>query len=406
MSEYYDQVEELDWFSRIGESFRSIGFACLAIIISFIVLIYNEGQTIVNQVAQSAIPISSTVANQQHVGKLISMSGVITSNETLGDGLFIKPGKYIVLGRSIEIYGWRERRNKQTKNKVGGSQTRITTATYDKIWIPLNDFNSEKVSLLGNDTSVVESTKSTSFLQPQNHQNPNPTINDASFKVSSAKIGLFNLDMQSFQLPTSGSFEEAFGKAFTGYVELPTPTFLQLSKQNTTASANLTNTYNYAYQGSGNLDSPNVGDLRMRYATLNSDANVTVIGKLANNNQIVPYVHKNHHRLYRIFLGNQTQASQRIKKEDETFTWAFRFIALLLMWYGFRVIAEPVNIILDFIPLFGSVGRAVSSFSTLIVSLTLTISTIIIYHITYNLLYVAIAIPLLFLMVNVGFRKR
>jgi hypothetical protein len=93
-------------------------------------LILNEGQMIVNQVAQSAIPISSTVTNQQHVGKLISLNGVITSNETLGDGLFIKPAKYIVLGRSVEMYGWKEKRNKQVKNKVGGSQTRITTATY------------------------------------------------------------------------------------------------------------------------------------------------------------------------------------------------------------------------------------------------------------------------------------
>jgi hypothetical protein len=55
---------------------------------------------------------------------------------------------------------------------------------------------------------------------------------------------------------------------------------------------------------------------------------------------------------------------------------------------------------------FGSVGRAASSFSTLIISVILTVSTICIYHITYNLFYLAIAVTLIFLIANVSFRKR
>lgn len=302
---------------------------------------------------------------------------------------------------------WIEKRNKQVKTKVGGSQTQKITATYQKVWIPVEDLNRESISLSGNDTSIIESTKSTSFLQQQNHQNPNVTIDNAAYKVNAAKIGIFNLDMQSFQLPSSASVREAFDAALkVPYQELPTPTSLQLSSNNTIPAAKITSEYNYIYKGLGNLTNPNIGDLRLRYATLNANSNVTIIGKLGTNNSIVPYIHKNNHRLYRIFRSTQLQASEKIKQEDHHWTWGLRFAALILMWFGFRLLAEPINVILDFIPIFGSIGRLTSSFSTLIISLTLTIATIVIYQLTSNLLYIAIAIPISFIIVSIIFRKR
>lgn len=151
----YTEVREVDWFTRIAESIKAIGIGFLAIFFSFILLIWNEGQTVVNQVAQQAIPISSAVVNNQYIGKLVSMSGVITSNQTLGDNLFIKPGNYITLARGAEMYAWIEKRDKQVKTKVGGSQTQKITAIYEKVWIPVEDLNREYMSLAGNDTSIV-----------------------------------------------------------------------------------------------------------------------------------------------------------------------------------------------------------------------------------------------------------
>ena len=373
----YTEVREVDWFTRIAESVKAIGIGCLAILVSFFILIWNEGQTVVHQVAQQAIPISSEVVNHQYIGKLVSTSGVITSNQTLGDNLFIKPGNYIALARSVEMYAWIENQDKQVKTKVGGSQRQKITAIYQKKWLPVEDLNEDFMSLASNDTSIIESTTSTSFLQPQNHQNPSVTIDSAGYKVDAAKIGIFDLDMQSFQLPSSASVREAFDAMVFPDQELPTPTLLQLSSNNTISAAKITNEYNYIYKGSGTLKNPNIGDLRMRYATLNTNTYVTIIGMLGSNNSIIPYIHKNNHRLYRIFSGTQTQALKRIEKDDQ-WTWGIRFLALIVMWYGFRVIAEPINIILDFIPVFGSIGRLTTSFSTLILSLILTIATIII----------------------------
>ncbi|MDF5731411.1 MAG: TMEM43 family protein [Rhizonema sp. PD38] len=402
----YTEVREVDCFTRIGESVKAIGIGFLAILISFLILIWNEGQLVVKQVAQQAIPISSAVVNNQYIGKLVSTSGVITSSETLGVHLFIKPGNYIALARSVEMYAWVEKRDKQVKTKLGGSQTQKITAIYEKRWLPIKELNEETMSLARNDTSIIESTKSTSFLQPQNHQNPSVTIENAGYKVNAAKIGIFDLDMQSFQLPSGASVAQAFDAMLTvPDEELPTPTVLQLSNNNTLPGVKITSEYNYLYKGSGTLTVPKIGDLRMRYATLNTNTNVTIIGMLGSNHSIVPYVHKNHQRFYRIFTGTQSQALGRIKKE-ESWNWGVRFLALITMWYGFRVLVEPINIVLDFIPIFGSIGRLTTGFSTLIISLTLTIATIIIYHLTSNLLYIALAVPIAFIIVGILFRKR
>ncbi len=401
----YVEYREVSWFTRIKEAIQGIGLGFLLIIICFCILIWNEGQTIVNQVAQQAIPISSDVANNQHIGKLVMTSGVITSNQTLGDNLFIQPGEYIAIARGVDMYSWEEEQAKDAKTNVGGSQSQKITTTYQKRWVALEDFN-RKTSVHGNTNVISRSTKSATFVYPEKHQNPNPTVENAAYKVNEATIGVFDLDMSNFALPTSSSVREAYGRAFTGYVELPTPTPLQLSQQNLIPTAGVTNVGNYLYQGSGTLASPNVGDLRMKYAVFNANTNVTVIGKLAENNQIVPYVHRNNHRLYRLFTGTESQALDRVKREDHLFTWGLRFLSLIFIWLGLRLIAEPINVILDFIPIFGSIGRLATGFSTLIVALMITISTIVTYHLTQNLVYLAIAVFITFFLANKLFSRR
>ncbi|HYW19427.1 MAG TPA: TMEM43 family protein [Nodularia sp. (in: cyanobacteria)] len=414
MSEYHDEdgnfdeyveYREVSWFTRINESIKTIGTGFLLIICCFGLLIWNEGQAIVNQVAQEAIPISSDVANNQHIGQLVMTSGVITSNQSLGDNLFIQPGKYIAIARGVDMYSWVEEQAKDAKTKVGGSQTQKITTTYQKVWLPLDELN-RNLLVEGSTNVISRSTKSTSFVHRTNHQNPSPTINNLAEKVKEAKIGIFDLDMSSFSLPNSIAEAYGNGTVLTGYIELPTPTPLQLSQQNLIPKAGVTNVDNYLYQGSGTLASPNIGDLRMRYAVFNANTNVTVIGKLSENNQIVPYVHKNNHRLYRLFLGSQSQALDRVKREDHVFTWGLRFLSLIFIWSGLRLIAEPINVILDFIPIFGSIGRLTTGFSTLIVALMVTISTIVIYHLTQNLVYLAIAVFITFFLANKVFSRR
>ncbi len=72
---------------------------------------------------------------------------------------------------------------------------------------------------------------------------------------------------------------------------------------------------NYLYKGAGSLSHPQIGDLLIRYAALNANTNVTVMGKLDSSNSISTYTHSNNHRLFRIFPGTKEQAVSRLNRE-------------------------------------------------------------------------------------------
>ncbi|MEA5581663.1 TMEM43 family protein [Nodularia harveyana UHCC-0300] len=398
----YVEYREVSWGTRIKQAVQGIVIGILSITIAFGLIIWNEGSTILNQAAQQAISIPSDVPNNQDIGKLIITSGVITSDETLGDNLFIQPGEYIALAREVDMYSWVEKQTKETETNLGGSQDQKVTTTYYKTWVSVDKLDEKSIVISGNPIN----SNSQSFVYPEKHQNPTPNIKNAAYKVNAAKIGVFDVDMSSFSLPRAGSVKEAYGDVFTGYVQLPTPTQLQVSEQNLIPKADVTNVGSYLYQGSGTLQTPNLGDLRMRYAVFPANIPVTVIGKLSENNKIVPYLDKNKRRLFRLFPGTETNLLGRIQTEDHIFTWGLRFLSFLAMWIGLRLILEPINVVLDFIPIFGAIGRLTTGFSTMIVALMINISTIVIYHLTQNLLYLAIAVIITFLLGNAIFGKR
>jgi hypothetical protein len=398
----YVEYTQVSWLTRIKQAIQGIIVGLVLLLIAFLILTWNEGSTILNQTAQQAITISSDVPNNQHIGKLIITSGVITSEQQLGDNLFIQPGEYIAIARDVEMYSWVEKQEKKTQTNLGGSQNQKVTTTYYKTWVPVDRLDRESITLAGNPVK----TNSSSFVHLENHQNPSPEVKNVAYKVNTAKIGVFDLDMSSFSLPGRGSIREAYGEVLTGYVELPTPTPLQVSQENLIPTAGVTNVGSYLFQGSGTMQNPNLGDLRMRYAVLNANTTVTVIGKLSENNQIVPYLHKNNRSLFRLFPGSEANALGRIHKEDHLFTWGLRFLGFLAMWFGLKLILEPINVVLDFIPIFGSINRITTNFSTMLVALMLTISTIVIYHLTQNLFYLAIAVIITFLLGNAIFGKR
>lgn len=398
----YVEYSTVSWGTRIKQAVQGIVFGIILIAATFGLIIWNEGSTILNQTAQQAISIPSDVPTSQHIGKLIITSGVISSDQTLGDNLFIQPGEYIALARQVDMYSWVEKQTKKTQTNVGGSQDQKVTTTYYKTWVSVDKLDQKSTII----SDTIVNPNSQSFVYPEKHQNPTPNIKNAAYKVNAAKIGVFDVDISSFSLPRTSSVKETYGELFTGYVELPTPTQLQVSEQNLIPTGEVTNVGSYLYQGSGTLQNPNLGDLRLRYAVFSANIPVTVIGKLSENNQIVPYLDKNKRRLFRLFPGTETNLLGRIQTEDHIFTWGLRFLGLLLMWMGLSLILEPINVVLDFIPIFGEIGRLTTGFSTLIVALMINISTIVIYHLTQNLVYLAIAIVITFLLGSAIFGKR
>jgi len=102
---------------------------------SFFVLYWNEGRVYLSQVAQKAVEIVATANNPAAEGKLVSVTGTVTSSELLGDNLYLQPGKYLAASRNVEMFAWKENSSTKKKKKVGGSETITTTYSYSKGWV-------------------------------------------------------------------------------------------------------------------------------------------------------------------------------------------------------------------------------------------------------------------------------
>lgn len=353
MADEYTHVETVGWFSRIGNSFLGVLLGIVLFFASFFVLFWNEGRVDFSAVAKNGVEISANAPSSAANGKLVSTTSAITSDEVLGDNLFFKPGKYIALHRRVEMYGWVEDQKTETRKNVGGSETKTTTYTYTKKW-------------------VDEPKDSSSFKHPEGHQNPSKSIKEGKYRVSTAKVGVYSLDMSSIDLPDLSTIE--------------------LNNQNTISKDGFAIADDYLYKGTGKLQNPQVGDLRIQYSALPTGTNVTVFGKLDSNNRITPYIHSNNQRLYRIFTGTKEQAISNLKSEYTIFTWVFRLVGFLMMWIGLVMSVGPISVLLDFIPFLGDVSGAFAGASTFIIAFVLSAITILISMLLHNIVALAIAI--------------
>lgn len=367
MPDTYTEVTKKGWGSRIGSSFKGIFVGIILFIISFGILYWNEGRMDMSKVAEDAVQISSTEQSDASLeGKLISTAGKLTTSETLGDGLYLSPGKYTSLTRSVEMYAWVEKTESKSKVNYGGSETTETTYNYVKEW-----------------TSTP--ANSSNFKIPEDHENPTMSIEGKNFKVSTAKVGNYNIN------PSELSFPSSFEVNLDG---------------NVIRSGDVSVEGNYIYKRVGYSDTPIVGDIRISYTATRPDIDVTAFGKLQGD-KIIGFTDKNGSNLYRLFSGTSPEAAvAQMHKEHTTMGWILRLVGFLLMWAGLSMIMGPLSILLDVLPFLGSISRGLVKIVTGIVAFVLSLVTIIISMIFHSILALIIAVvAVLFAVVFILKRK-
>ncbi|MCX6734779.1 MAG: TMEM43 family protein [Candidatus Peregrinibacteria bacterium] len=366
MADQYKVTNVTGFGSRIVDSIKGIGFGFLLFLASFAVLYYNEGRVDLSQVAKTAINIdSSKAAPAEANGKLVSTNGKITSTETLGDDLYLAPAKYLATDRSVEMYAWVESSSSSNTNNTGGSSTSTTTYDYKKQW-----------------TSVP--SDSSNFKVQDGHTNPAKGIADARKTVGAAKIGNFDLDMANIELP-----------AFTAVVVNDTNVKVK-------DAAKISGNYVFVpgKASTGTMDQPQLGDMRITYTAVKQDVDSTVFGKL-DGTKLIPFVDasKDNAKLYRIFTAGGTDAAiGQLAGEHTTMTWILRAVGFLMMWFGLSALFGPISTLLDVLPFFGSLSRAMIGVVTFVVSIVLTGATILVSMIAHNIYAVigtAVAIVIL-----------
>lgn len=356
MADQFTTTTTTGYGSRIMNSIKGVVVGLLLFVSSFGLLYWNEGRVDMSQIASTAVEISATTQDTAANGKLVSSTGIFNSDETVGDNMFLNPDKFIAVERNVEMYAWEETSESKSTTNTGGSETTTTTYKYDKVWT----------------SSPAESSK---FNQPAGHENPAQVLEGDIVKVSKATLGVYGVDMAKVVLPP---FEKltltATNVTLKDGAVLANGDYLFMSK---TAGSTFT--------------APLVGDYRISYTVLYPGKDGTIFGKLDGVN-IAPYFDEKNNELYRVFSGTRDEAISTMHSEYTMMLWIFRAIGFLMMWIGLSMLFGPISVLLDFLPIFGQISRALIGGVTFLVSLVLSVVTILISMILHNVIALVVSL--------------
>ncbi|MFH1089906.1 MAG: TMEM43 family protein [Candidatus Uhrbacteria bacterium] len=361
MPDKFTETKTIGLGSRMGSSVKNVFLGLLMFVASFGVLYWNEGRIDLSSVANQAVEISSESANTDTSlnGKLVSLTGSVTTAETVGDDWLLVPGPYLAVDRVVEMYAWVEKTEEKEQSNLGGSQTVETTYSYVKEW-------------------KTDPASSSGFKYSEGHVNPTMSSKGGEYVVNDAKVGVYSIDPGKIDLPE--------------YSDLSLePEMLNLED----SSATLANDqYLYLpYSTGSTLNSPQVGDVRVSYKVLEPGFDGTVFGKLKGS-QIDPYFDQDQNELYRLFAGTRDEAIATLHGEFVMMLWLMRLLGFILMWGGLTALFGPFTTLLDIIPILGSLGRGVVGAVMFVVALVLAAITIVISMIVHNIVALIVVIVL------------
>lgn len=315
--------------SRLMNSIKGVLAGLVLIAGSIGLLWWNEGRTVhmardLEEAGGKVISVSSESIDQANEGKLIHVTGDLTTEEILRDSSFGIEGNAIHLTRSVEMYQWEEKEESKTEKKLGGGTETKTTYSYSKGW-----------SSFKNDSSK--------FKKPEGHTNP-------SMPYQSSKQSAGNVQLNAFKL--SSELISMFGGGSS--VELTQESLAKLSPALKGKTKLDGNTFYISQKGTPDPSAPEVGDMKVSFG-LTKPGPASVIG-VQTGNSFTGYTGSNGNTIIRLENGIQTAASMiaSAQSENTMWGWILRVAGLLAMTAGFSMIFKPIAMLGDVVPFIGS----------------------------------------------------
>lgn len=351
----FTEVTTQSWGSRIGGSFKGILIGLLMVVAALVLLFWNEGRAVqtaksLKEGAGAVVSVPAKPVDPGNNGKLVHVTGLATTQETLRDPEFLVEAKGLRLRRVVLMYQWQERSRSETKKKLGGGTETVTTYTYSKVWSP-------------------RPIDSASFKKPQGHANPGSMP--------------FHSQDQAASKVTVGDYYLSPG--LVNQVEAFKP--LRLERNNYQIPAALGRRAKF-YGGGLYIGyspaSPRVGDLRVSFEVV-EPTTVSIVARQQGNG-FTGYQTEAGDELLMLKVGQHTAASmfKAALSSNRTLTWIMRLVGLVLMFIGFSTILRPLSVMLDVLPLLGNIAGVGTSIVAGLLALGLSLITIGIAWVVYR----------------------
>ena len=329
----YQVTTRTSYGQRVKNSFGGIGSGILLFVLGTCLLWWNEGRAVkttkmLNEAQKVTVEMPDiSKVDPQFEGKLVHMTGLPATQDTLYDTDFGFGANAVQISRTVEYYQWVENSSSQSKDKIGGGQETVTTYTYEKRW-------------------VSQPVNSSAFQDPE-YKSLNRTLaqfEDSRKYAQNVTLGAYTL--------TEGQIASISGKQ-PMEVTLTPEKLESLNQQ-----VNVNQYYkrdmvhvsgNVIYLGQ-NSNSAEIGDVRITFEKV-LPAEVSLMAQVQGNT-FTSFKAKNGKEFSTLVMGNRT-ADEMYEGEHQTnkiLLWIFRIVGLLLIVGGLKGIFNFVVTLAKVLP--------------------------------------------------------
>jgi len=309
---------------QIKGSLAAIIFGFIFIIGSICVTWWNEGRTIKThkglEEGAKSVYTSTTInyVSPENDGKLIHLSGGVTTSDMLEDTDFGLKIPHIKLKRTVEIYQWKE--NKDTKQKEN-SEEKTTEYSYEKVW-------EERVR------------NSQNFNEASSHQNA------------------VNKKYESFSKTASNVFLGAHGLNQKQVNKLNNWAGLKFTEISSTEDVQISNSEGKPtelYIGNTSLSNPEIGDLRISYQTV-YEGDYSIIAKQSGSS-FESYTTERGTTIDLVKSGIHSADSMFTAEisHNSFIKWLFRAGGFLFIFIGIRMLFSLITMFTNKVPILRSI---------------------------------------------------
>ena len=134
MSDTFTTVTRQSWISRVGSAIKGVFVGLILIVISIVLLWWNEGRAVktyqaLREGGKTVVSVAADRVDPGMEGKLVHVTGKAVTGGVVADDVFGVAAPALVLSRTVEMYQWKEKRSEHTKKNIGGSTETETTYT-------------------------------------------------------------------------------------------------------------------------------------------------------------------------------------------------------------------------------------------------------------------------------------
>ena len=339
-----DQITEVtstSWFSRLGQAIVGVLIGLLAIVVSIGLLFWNEGRAIrtaqgLSEGAGIVRSVSADAVDPGNAGRLIHVSGVLSTAGPVADPDFAVRARGVRLERHVDVYQWKEETHSETRGKFGGGEERTTTYKYVRTW----------------SDQPIDSDR---FKEPRGHTNPVMTYRSRESLAAGTRLG-------AFAVPDS--LLHGFGEARRLEVSEAQANALEI-RVNKPVSVN----DGVLYVGR-DRSQPAIGDMRISFSEVPLQMASVVAAQSGAG--FAPFPTRTGTTVELMSPGTVPAAImfQHAEEENVTLTWILRLCGVVLMLIGFGLVLRPLSVAASVIPLLGDVMGA----GTFLVALVCTMA--------------------------------